>query len=237
MGHAHGLAGARPYCPLDADGDGSRLWRRPARPSRPLMPTPGTAWRWQAPTQMCTSWRARPAGRPPSCRPSKPDVTSPTGPSALCRVTLLPAPARWRMQRAPSLTDPAGGSGDPRRAGRRRQPPRPGLPSPTGKLWRSCGFHRQVLQPAYRAARIAGLARSRDLDLAQPAARVLHHGQFVHLGTSTPPAFPAWPGTPTTASPSTFRELRPVITTGAEVMDQIFRPKQRPGNSANGLSA
>ena len=23
------------------------------------------------------------------------------------------------------------------------------------------------------------------------------------------------------------RELRPVITTGAEVMDQIFRPKQR----------
>ena len=32
------------------------------------------------------------------------------------------------------------------------------------------------------------------------------------------------------------RELRPVITTGAEVMDQIFRPKQRRGNSANELS-
>jgi len=28
------------------------------------------------------------------------------------------------------------------------------------------------------------------------------------------------------------RELRPVITTGAEVMDQIFRPKQRRGNAA-----
>jgi hypothetical protein len=29
------------------------------------------------------------------------------------------------------------------------------------------------------------------------------------------------------------RELRPVITTGAEVMDQIFRPKQRRGNAAS----
>jgi len=28
------------------------------------------------------------------------------------------------------------------------------------------------------------------------------------------------------------RELRPVITTGAEVMDQIFRPKQRQGTPA-----
>jgi hypothetical protein len=28
------------------------------------------------------------------------------------------------------------------------------------------------------------------------------------------------------------RELRPVITTGAEVMDQIFRSKQRGGNAA-----
>ena len=29
------------------------------------------------------------------------------------------------------------------------------------------------------------------------------------------------------------RELRPVITTGAEVMDQIFRSKQRRGSAAN----
>jgi integrase len=29
------------------------------------------------------------------------------------------------------------------------------------------------------------------------------------------------------------RELRPVITTGAEVMDQIFRPKQRRGSAAS----
>jgi hypothetical protein len=29
------------------------------------------------------------------------------------------------------------------------------------------------------------------------------------------------------------RELRPVITTGAEVMDQIFRPKQRQGIAAS----
>jgi hypothetical protein len=28
------------------------------------------------------------------------------------------------------------------------------------------------------------------------------------------------------------RELRPVITTGAEVMDQIFRPKQRRTSTA-----
>jgi hypothetical protein len=28
------------------------------------------------------------------------------------------------------------------------------------------------------------------------------------------------------------RELRPVITTGAEVMDQIFQPKQRQGVAA-----
>jgi hypothetical protein len=28
------------------------------------------------------------------------------------------------------------------------------------------------------------------------------------------------------------RELRPVITTGAEVMDQIFRPKQQRGSAA-----
>jgi hypothetical protein len=27
------------------------------------------------------------------------------------------------------------------------------------------------------------------------------------------------------------RELRPVITTGAEVMDQIFQPKQRRGSA------
>jgi integrase len=31
------------------------------------------------------------------------------------------------------------------------------------------------------------------------------------------------------------RELRPVITTGAEVMDQIFQPKQRRGTSARAL--
>ena len=29
------------------------------------------------------------------------------------------------------------------------------------------------------------------------------------------------------------RELRPVITTGAEVMDQIFRPKSRQGTAAS----
>ena len=29
------------------------------------------------------------------------------------------------------------------------------------------------------------------------------------------------------------RELRPVITTGAEVMDQIFRPKQQRGSAAS----
>jgi hypothetical protein len=28
------------------------------------------------------------------------------------------------------------------------------------------------------------------------------------------------------------RELRPVITTGAEIMDQIFQPKQRRGKPA-----
>jgi integrase len=31
------------------------------------------------------------------------------------------------------------------------------------------------------------------------------------------------------------RELRPVITTGAEVMDQIFQPKQRRGTSARAV--
>jgi integrase len=32
------------------------------------------------------------------------------------------------------------------------------------------------------------------------------------------------------------RELRPVITTGAEVMDQIFRPKRDPGTAAGGAA-
>jgi hypothetical protein len=46
--------------------------------------------------------------------------------------------------------------------------------------WRSSSFSRNVLKPAYLARRLARLWRQRRVDLAQPAARVLHH-RPVHL--------------------------------------------------------
>jgi hypothetical protein len=76
------------------------------------------------------------------------------------------------------------------------------FPFPKGKLWRSSGFIRQVLQPAYRAGRMAGRARSRGLDLAQPGARVLHH-RPVHLAPRRHRRFPHGRARQLTASPST----------------------------------
>ena len=49
------------------------------------------------------------------------------------------------------------------------------FPSPRGRHWRSSNFDRRVLAPAYQAARLARCQRQWRLDLAQPAARVLHH--------------------------------------------------------------
>ena len=49
------------------------------------------------------------------------------------------------------------------------------FPSPRGSWWRSSNFDRRVLAPAYHAAGWRDAARHRHLDLAQPAARVLHH--------------------------------------------------------------
>ena len=54
------------------------------------------------------------------------------------------------------------------------------FPSPTGKHWRSSNFNRNVLQRAYLAVGWRGADVACKLDLAQPAARVLHHGP-VHL--------------------------------------------------------
>ena len=50
------------------------------------------------------------------------------------------------------------------------------FPSPRGTYWRSSNFDRRVLAPAYRAAgwRDGDGDGDRHLDLAQPAARVLH---------------------------------------------------------------
>ena len=56
------------------------------------------------------------------------------------------------------------------------------FPSPRFRHWRSSNFDRRVLAPAYRAAGWRDDARQRRLDLAQPAARVLHH-RPVHLET------------------------------------------------------
>ena len=54
------------------------------------------------------------------------------------------------------------------------------FPSPKFKLWRSSNFNRSVLKPAYQAAGWRDEQRQRPVDLAQPAARVLHH-RAVHL--------------------------------------------------------
>ena len=54
------------------------------------------------------------------------------------------------------------------------------FPSPRGAHWRSSNFDRRVLAPAYLAAGWRDDAGPRHLDLAQPAARLLHH-RPVHL--------------------------------------------------------
>ena len=54
------------------------------------------------------------------------------------------------------------------------------FPSPRGACWRSSNFARRVLAPAYLAAGWRDPTRQHGLDLAQPAARVLHH-RPVHL--------------------------------------------------------
>ena len=56
------------------------------------------------------------------------------------------------------------------------------FPSPRFRHWRSSNFDRRVLAPAYRAAGWRDEHGGRRLDLAQPAARVLHH-RPVHLET------------------------------------------------------
>jgi hypothetical protein len=53
------------------------------------------------------------------------------------------------------------------------------FPLPAGKHWRSSNFSRNVLKRAYLAAGWRD-ADGADVDLAQPAARVLHH-RAVHL--------------------------------------------------------
>jgi integrase len=54
------------------------------------------------------------------------------------------------------------------------------FPSPTGKHWRSSNFQRNVLQRAYLAAGWRDGDGNGPVDLAQPAARLLHHSP-VHL--------------------------------------------------------
>ena len=54
------------------------------------------------------------------------------------------------------------------------------FPSPRGTYWRSSNFDRRVLAPAYLGGRLARRRRQRPLDLAQPAARAVHH-RPVHL--------------------------------------------------------
>ena len=49
------------------------------------------------------------------------------------------------------------------------------FPSPRGTWWRSSNFDRRVLAPAYHAAGWRDAHGDGHLDLAQPAARVLHH--------------------------------------------------------------
>ena len=56
------------------------------------------------------------------------------------------------------------------------------FPSPRGTWWRSSNFDRRVLAPAYLAAGWRDPGRQRPLDLAQPAARAVHH-RPVHLET------------------------------------------------------
>ena len=54
------------------------------------------------------------------------------------------------------------------------------FPSPTGKHWRSSNFNRNVLKRAYLAIGWRDGSGNGRVDLAQPAARVLHH-RPVHL--------------------------------------------------------
>jgi hypothetical protein len=56
------------------------------------------------------------------------------------------------------------------------------FPSPRGTWWRSSNFDRRVLIPAYHLAGWRDPAGNGPLDLAQPAARPVHH-RPVHLET------------------------------------------------------
>ena len=49
------------------------------------------------------------------------------------------------------------------------------FPSRRGGYWRSSNYNRRILQPAYLQAGWRDAGRERRVDLAQPAARVLHH--------------------------------------------------------------
>ena len=82
------------------------------------------------------------------------------------------------------------------------------FPSPTGKHWRSSNFNRNVLQARLPGRRLARRRRQRQVDLAQPAARVLHH-RPVHLEArrhrrvphGRPRQLPHHPATCTSAPP------------------------------------
>ncbi len=56
------------------------------------------------------------------------------------------------------------------------------FPSPRGTYWRSSNFDRRVLAPAYLAAGWRDPGGNGHVDLAQPAARAVHH-RPVHLET------------------------------------------------------
>ena len=86
------------------------------------------------------------------------------------------------------------------------------FPSPRGTYWRSSNFARRVLAPAYLAA---GWRDPRGATGPGTACGTCSAQPPCSAGSSTPPTFPPWPGTPTSASPSTCTSAPPPASSTA----------------------
>ena len=87
------------------------------------------------------------------------------------------------------------------------------FPSPTGKHWRSSNFNRASSSPPTSPP--AGATPTATAGGPGTACGTCSAPPPCSPGSSTPPTYPAWPGTPTTASPSTCTSAPPPASSTA----------------------
>ena len=114
----------------------------------------------------------------------------------------------------------------PRRAGSRHQPARADLPLADGQALAVLQLQPQRPQARLPGRRLARRGRQRQVDLAQPAARVLHH-RPVHLEARPHRRVPHGRARQRTASPSTCTSAPPPASSTAPA-----RPPTNPCPSA-----